>query len=272
MEEFKGKTIYNPSGKAGEYSYWACNFYVGCSVGCEYCYLRKGRGAKILGGDTPKLKSCFKSEAHALEVFVKEAKQNITELQRHGLFFSFTTDPMLKETLGLTNGATGFCTHNQIPVKILTKCTEWVDEFLSDGNIASSYLRKYYAFGFTLTGHDELEPNASTNAERINAMKKLYDAGFKTFASIEPIVDIESSAKMIKETYGYCDLYKIGLMSGQKYAWQNLRSLMLMCYRHIEAKFYFKDSFLKQAGIERSNLPNNCVNRDYNLFIKEVQP
>ena len=41
MKTFKGKAIYNPSGKAGEYSYWACNFYVGCSNGCEYCYCKK---------------------------------------------------------------------------------------------------------------------------------------------------------------------------------------------------------------------------------------
>jgi hypothetical protein len=26
MKTFNGKAIYNPSGKAGEYSYWACNF------------------------------------------------------------------------------------------------------------------------------------------------------------------------------------------------------------------------------------------------------
>ena len=36
MEKFNGKAIYNPSGKAGEYSTWACNFYVGCSNMCEY--------------------------------------------------------------------------------------------------------------------------------------------------------------------------------------------------------------------------------------------
>ncbi|KAA6320448.1 hypothetical protein EZS27_029784 [termite gut metagenome] len=41
---FNGKAIYNPSGKAGEYSYWACNFYNGCSNGCTYCYLVFVRG------------------------------------------------------------------------------------------------------------------------------------------------------------------------------------------------------------------------------------
>ena len=56
MKEFNGLVIYNPSGRAGEYSYWAANFYVGCSNGCTYCYLKKGRGKKVLGGDTAELK------------------------------------------------------------------------------------------------------------------------------------------------------------------------------------------------------------------------
>ncbi|MCL2434964.1 MAG: hypothetical protein FWD09_02345 [Lentimicrobiaceae bacterium] len=69
MKKFKGKAIYNPSGKAGEYSYWACNFYTGCSNGCQYCYCKRGVMAHTWS-DTPKLKACFKNKAHALEVFV----------------------------------------------------------------------------------------------------------------------------------------------------------------------------------------------------------
>ena len=38
--------IYIPSGKAREYSPYACNLYLGCSHACEYCYtpdaLRRG--------------------------------------------------------------------------------------------------------------------------------------------------------------------------------------------------------------------------------------
>lgn len=59
MKNFKGKAIYNPSGKAGEYSYWACNFYVGCSNGCTYCYCKKGILAGAMGQDKPQLKKCF---------------------------------------------------------------------------------------------------------------------------------------------------------------------------------------------------------------------
>ena len=125
MKNFNGKAIYNPSGKAGEYSYWACNFYTGCSNGCDYCYCKKGILAKSMGGDVPVLKKCFKDEKHALEVFEKELMKNLSELQEHGLFFSFTTDPMLPETVDLTIRAIGACQRNMIPVKVLTKCTRY---------------------------------------------------------------------------------------------------------------------------------------------------
>lgn len=266
---YKGKAIYQPKGKAGEYSYWACNFYVGCSNGCTYCYLKKGRGAKILGGCEPKLKSCFKSEEHALEVFEKELKGNLKELQKHGLFFSFTTDPMLYKTSVLTAIATTKCLINSIPVKILTKSAKfqrfhsWFFDILPP---LSSYEKSKIAFGFTLTGHDELEPNASTNQERIKAMKMLHEAGFKTFASIEPIIDFESAHKMIEETIGFCDLYKIGLESGRRYSLASIRASVMYVPFLVKSKVYFKDSLLKQAGISRDELPANCVNRDYNLF------
>ena len=48
------------------------------------------------------MKKCFKNEEHALTIFCKEAYQNKEALQKHGLFFSFTTDPMLPETIELT--------------------------------------------------------------------------------------------------------------------------------------------------------------------------
>lgn len=277
MKNFNGKAIYNPSGKAGEYSYWACNFYVGCSNGCEYCYCKKGILAGSMGQDKPQLKKCFRDEKHALEVFKKELKQNVEELRKHGLFFSFTTDPMLTETYMLTIRAMGHCINNHVPVKILTKCTEWMDDFFDRPKLPIDY--KLIAFGFTLTGHDELEPNASTNAERIKAMEKLHDAGFKTFASIEPVIDFESSLFVIrKAAYSGCNLFKIGLESGKKYPKSDIKEFISQItteFHYVESEnrekttypfFYFKDSLLKAAGISRESLPDNCITRDYNIF------
>jgi len=274
MKEFKGKAIYNPSGKAGEYSYWACNFYNGCSNDCTYCYCKRG----VMSSNwcnPPKLKSKFKDENHALEIFEKELVQNLHELKEHGLFFSFTTDPMLMETRELTYRAIGVAIKNKVPVKILTKVADFTSALLQSiyPDLIETW-KPYVAFGFTLTGHDELEPNASTNAERIEAMKKLHDAGFKTFASIEPIIDFKSSYKIFQMTANskICDLYKIGLESGKKYNKEELDYFIrdVIWFTNPRnghnIKIYFKDSLLQVAGINRSDLPNSCVGRDYNIF------
>jgi DNA repair photolyase len=270
-----GKAIYQPAGKAGEYARWACNFYVGCSNNCSYCYLKKGIGAKTLGGNVPTLKKCFKDEDHALGVFEKELKANLPELQKHGLLLSFTTDPMLPKTIDLTIMAIDICMANNTPVKILTKVDfTQLEKKVGFNQFAFPFLvkgkyKEKIAFGFTLTGLDKLEPNASTNQERIEAMKKLHAAGFKTWASIEPIIDFGSSFDMILKTEGYCDLYKIGTESGKKYDPQSARSFIYSVIYNLEystAKIYFKDSILKAAGMSRNELPIFFVDRDYNLF------
>ncbi|MDR3328176.1 MAG: hypothetical protein LBT04_08720 [Prevotellaceae bacterium] len=272
MKNFKGKAIYNPSGKSGEYSYWACNFYNGCSNGCTYCYLKKGVLAHTLGGDRPTLKKCFKSTEHALEIFKKELLQNLPELQKYGLFFTFTSDPCLPDTIWLNSEAWHYCLQMGISVKILTKCAQFADNLVRHG------LKEYYnyknlvAIGYTLTGHDELEPHSSTNTERIDAMRKLSELGFKTWASIEPIIDFESSYKMIRDSISFCDMFKIGLESGKKYDKDLIRIFInnvikyteyIECFGYCECKLYFKDSLLRQAGIKREELPNNCVGRAY---------
>ena len=280
MKNFKGKAIYNPSGKAGEYSYWACNFYVGCSNGCTYCYCKKGLLAKAMGHDKPQLKKCFKNGTYALSKFKEEVDLNMKELERHGLFFSFTTDPMLPETILLTKSAAEFAVLSDVAVKILTKKVDWVDTwidkyFVKVGNPRIFETKHLWAFGFTLTGHDDLEPNASTNTERIQAMRTLHDAGFKTFASLEPIIDFDSSWKMIIESFPYCDLFKIGLESGKKYNKYELikfiESINLLFSDLLQTKVYFKDSLLKAAGINRADLPENCVSRDYNIFNQQIR-
>ena len=149
MKRINGKAIYSPKGKAGEYAEYACNFYVGCSNGCEYCYCKKGILAATMGGNSPTLKKCFKDEYRALEVFEKELKTNISELQNHGIFFSFTTDPMLDATQNLTMEAVMFCVRNNVPVKILTKVA--FDTYWFRAHFEPLYDKSKIAVGFTLT-------------------------------------------------------------------------------------------------------------------------
>jgi DNA repair photolyase len=280
MKNFKGKAIYNPSGKAGEYSFWACNFHVGCSNDCDYCYCKKGVLGSVMGGNVATLKKCFKDEADALRVFEKELKKNLDSLREHGLFFTFTSDPFLPETIGLTLAAVEICVQNSVPVKLLTKRADFYEQFFTrltrNNGILETVIfleyQRYVAFGFTLTGHDEIEPGASPNADRIKVMRVLHEHGFKTFASIEPIVDFNSSLAMIKQTAGACDLYKIGLMANKKFdrieAMTFYYSLIPLLSGH-DCKVYLKDSFMDLTGLNRELLNSGwskAANRDYNLF------
>lgn len=272
MKTFNGKAIYQPKSKAAEYSKWACNLFVGCSGKCNYCYNRTGITAKVLGGDKPTLKKCLVNEETALGIFMKEADQNLAELRKHGLFFNFVSDPFLPETYRLNLKAMAYCQLKLIPIKALTKQTWWVEKVVSK---EVYFPTEDIAIGFTLTGHSELEPGCATNEDRIRAMKVLNDEGFKTWASIEPIIDFESSWRMIEQTLGFCDLYKVGLKSGGKYnvkdaQWFMTKVLIACSCNHTKA--YIKDSLINLCGIDRMALAVNhasYVDQDYNIFTAE---
>jgi len=253
-----GKAIYMPNGAASEYAKYACNFYCGCSNSCVYCFNKRWGW-----GDVPTLKKCFKTESHALEVFEMELMANLPELQKHGFLLSFTTDPLLADCSDLTWEATMMAMEHDVPVKFLTKTvgvwTEQIIEHMHDS------WKKFIAIGFTLTGRDELEPNASTNAERIKAMRKLHDAGFRVWCSAEPIINIKNTMDMIGKTYEFCDHYKIGILSGKRYDKDELQKFIVWCSGS-NKPIYFKDSLLSQAGIRREDLSANCVDRNFKIW------
>lgn len=266
-KSFKGKAIYNPSGKAGEYSRWACNFFVGCSNDCTYCYCKKGHLGRIWT-DKPQLKKCFKDDEDAFRIFTSELDRNVTELRKDGIFFNFTSDPMLAEARPLTYRSVDYALGKGVPVQILTKRAEFAHDIrwqqLDPGK------RKMIAFGFTLTGRDDLEPGASSNRERMDAMQMLHDMGYLTFASIEPVIDPMVSLECIRLTADCCDLFKVGLMSGKKdytesdvwTLFENIREIQKM---H-GCRFYLKNSLVKYLHLERTALDNGFVNANYNLF------
>ena len=278
-KRFNGKAIYQPSGKAAEYSAWACNFFTGCSNDCEYCYCKRGVMSHVWSTN-PQLKKCFKDEMQALDIFEHELKRNLEPLRKWGLLFSFTTDPMLPETRALTIEAAGIALSYGVPVQILTKCTEWLYDENFRIPLERSYLwifkKHLIAFGFTLTGFDEQEPGASTNDERIEAMRELHGLGIKTFASIEPIITPAMSRNMIEATRGFCDLYKVGVISGKGKDFYNPKHMthfwdFLAEQMRAGQKIYIKDSLLDYLKIKRENLASGWINSDYNIFNSDTE-
>jgi DNA repair photolyase len=242
-----GKLIYKPKGAALEYAQYAVNFYTGCSGGCSYCYNKKGLAAKILGADKPTLRKCFKNEMDAIDQFGKELIKVREEIKQHGLFLSFVGDPMCEESKGVTETAMFMVVYGliaQAQVTILTKQTKWMETF--NFNQFKGF-EKNVNFGFTLTGHDEMEPGCAPNLERIAALKILKEMGFNTWVSLEPIIDFESSLRMFEISRFWTDKYKIGLASGKKYDKSEVQSFVKAIeYTNTEkAEIIWKESVKK---------------------------
>lgn len=246
------KAIYQPKGKAGEYAKWACNLFVGCSNNCSYCYCKRGVLAHAMGGSVATLKKCFRDPEHALQVFIKELEANLSELRESSLFFTFSSDPMIGETAFLHWSCIIEAVKRGVRCQVLTKNAQFPldpkmgDLFLEVGNSA----RDMIAWGFTLTGCDELEPGASPNEERINAMRQLHSAGFRTFASLEPVVDPAKTRKMAAWSTDCCDLFKVGLQSGVPKSYYDRNAVQWMADRikEMEVRSYFKHSLTDFLG------------------------
>jgi len=255
--------------KAGRRSPWTCNFYIGCANACTYCccsyIIKKGWSSKV------KLIKHFTDENHALEIFREEVIENLDSLKSRGrLFFSLTTDAMLPETQELTFGAMKICHELDVPFKVLTKCTQWIEgnfisEFQENRTVWGQEAKMpLFAFGFSLTGHDEIEIDADSNLERVEALKKLKQLGFRTFISCEPVIDYASTFRMLELSYEHCDFIRIGLLNGPTMDKNPDLIQMRNFFDKVsglitKVPLYWGDSLLFHLKINRENLPANCV-------------
>lgn len=209
-----GKLIYQPKGKAREYSPWACNLFNGCTNNCSYCYNKKGVGSKLLGKEDVTLKSGFTCKKDAQIAFQKELDKYKDSIlaDGKGLFFNFVSDPFLKETWALNYACAEYAMQRGVPCVFLSKRVpnyKMIDLFEKNKDLVK--------VGFTLTGMDGLEPNADTNRDRIEAIKILSERGVQTWASIEPIINIGLSFYLMCHAKNVgCREFKIGVLSGKK--------------------------------------------------------
>lgn len=217
----KGKAIYQPAGAAEEYSLWACNLYKGCDHNCSYCYCKRGPMAHTLGGPHAELKSTLGDEWSAVRIFRKELDKYRTRIvEDGGLFFSFSSDPFLPQTTVLSMTCIDYALSQGVPVYILTKAVNWLYQ---DVYIGSLYAYRHLLhIGFTLTGHDEMEPGAPSTQERIKAISRLHEMQFSVFASIEPVIDFNDSLSCIIDIMPFVRELRIGLLSPyspRRYDW-----------------------------------------------------
>ena len=218
------------------------------------------------------LKKTLKDPDTAFAIFEREVARHIDECRKHGIFFSFTCDPLIMETRCLTLRAIYHCVENGIPVWLLTKDAtfsydpDWMSAVCEEFTPEQKAMTH---FGFTLTGRDDMEPGASTNDGRILAMSRVKQAGFKTWASIEPVIDWDSADKVVIGSLDYCDHYKIGLRSGVKKDYYNPQESTERIFRLVytitsnDRTVYLKESV-------RRMLRETCSDEVYQALLRET--
>lgn len=201
--------IYEPRGRAREYSPLALNYFKGCDHACKYCYV------------PPMMKRFNTDYKHSrvnISVDYKKIEASARKMQGCGkqILFSFTTDPYTNLENGETRRVLEILNFYGHKVAILTKSGIKV---LKDVDIYKKFGDRI-KIGQSITFDNDKdsrfwEMGAALPSDRINALRKLNEEGIKTWVSFEPVIIPEQSLNLIKQL-AFVDHIKIGKLNNFK--------------------------------------------------------
>ncbi len=242
--------IYEPSGKALEYSPLAANLYAGCGHRCVYCY------APLALKRTREMFYSAKLRDGMLIQLEKDAKKYAGT--KKNCLLCFTCDPYqpIDEKWKLTRQAIRTLNEQNIPVTILTKGGRRAER---DFDLLVK--NPLNAFAATLT-HDRLdiseqwEPGAAPPTERIASLKKAHALGVQTWVSFEPVFDPDAVYRLIDKTWNFVDLYKVGKLNyhprAKEIDWPEFLNRVVKQLKSRGKKYYIKEDLRKAGECQRS--------------------
>jgi len=234
--------IYQPKGRAQEYSWLAINHYIGCGHGCTYCYARgiiQRTGADF---DKPKVRK------NVLELLAKEAPKFKGTQER--VLLCFTCDPyqLLDISERMTRKVIKILKQYDIPFQVLTK----------GGMRAARDFDLYEqgdAFAATMTFLSEdksrqFEPHAAPPSLRIKAMEAAHKQGIETWVSLEPVLNAQESLKIIHRLHNVVDHFKLGKLNYQKtnIDWREYVIKALELLHKYKKSYCIKNDLAKHLG------------------------
>jgi len=233
--------VYEPKGRAREYSELACNLYLGCTHGCRYCF------APACMRSTPeKWHSQVALRKNVIHLFEKDAEKLMGDSRR--ILFSFLSDPYqpLEREKRLTRQALEIVGKYRLKSQILTKGKF---DLISEDFPLMKRVRTQ--LGITLcfsddTSRQEWEPDASTVEERFEILKAAHAEKIFTWVSLEPVIDPEQALEVIRKAAKYVNFWKVGKLNHMKAEeskvnWRKFREDVEKLLMKTDAKFYIKD-------------------------------
>lgn len=198
--------IYEPKGRAREYSPLALNHYKGCDHGCDTCYIVG------MGFDNKTAEPRNISQVN----FIRELKTCKYDKQ---VLLSFIGDPYCNAEIEhrLTRQMLLLLLEYHVPVAILTKggdrCLMDLDLFKQFGpNIKVGASLTYWTEEETA----EHEPGAAMPLDRMDTLTHLSEEGITTWVSLEPLYNVNYAYSFIDMLHGVVDEWKIGKLNHYK--------------------------------------------------------
>lgn len=193
-----------------EYGDYTMNHVQGCSHGCKYpcyAYLMAKRFGRVKGYEEWCEPLLVENTLELLDKEIPRLKSKIKTVQ-----LCFTTDPFMygfDDVCEMSVAAIEKLNGAGIPCVVLTKGI--LPERLAGLDGANMY-------GITLISLDEgyrelVEPGAAPYGERVAALRRLHDAGCKTWVSMEPYPTpnlVEQELGEVLEAVGFVDRIVFG--------------------------------------------------------------
>jgi DNA repair photolyase len=196
--------IYEPKGKAGEYSDLAANLYTGCSHGCSYCY-----APQVLHRD----REVFHGNVEPRKDIIKNIKREAPRHKGKEVLLCFTCDPYCPEEndYRITRQAIRILHEAGVAVNILTKGGKGI---LRDTDLFTEH-PELTRIGATLTfinpeDSRKWEPHGDVPLGRLEALAEASMMGVHTWVSLEPVIDPEQTLELIRQSAAFVDHYKVG--------------------------------------------------------------
>ena len=190
-----------PRGRAREYSPRALTIYTGCDHDCVYCYNR-GRFA------------CDKAVPRKISWPAFEREVAAAKCDRSQVLLSFVGDPYCRAepATGHTRKALEIMHRHGTPIAILTKGGE---RCLRDLELFGTWPNRQVKVGATMTflsdyKRAQWEPCAAPVDSRLRALRALHDAGIWTWVSLEPVIDVVETLRLIDELRPIVDEIRVG--------------------------------------------------------------
>ncbi|HPH46896.1 MAG TPA: radical SAM protein [Chryseolinea sp.] len=253
--------IYEPAGRAREYSPLALNYFKGCDHGCKYCYVQ------------PMMKRFNANYDHSVvscDLNLRELEKSILSLSKEDrkkqILLSFTGDPYCNFETDQTKQVLEVLLKHQLHVAILTKNPH---KALKDIDLFRQF--EHFKIGTTLVVADEAkrqewEPGTIHSSKRIEALERFQSEGIITWASFEPVIYPDQSLAMLKDVASFIDHVKVGKLNNYKgldsnIDWGKFLFDAVFMMRSYGLKFYIKNDLAKyNKGVY---LSGDEINEDF---------